>query len=264
MRIGKFSACGNSFVVVGGLDAENDWSLLARRLCHPGFGVGGDGLITVLPSKVADFAMRIFNPDGSEAEVCGNGLRCVAKYVVEGKPFSGGKLKLETLSGIREVEPCVDRGRCSWARVDMGAPCFEGQTEIDLGKERLKLNLVALGNPHAVHFTSQMLTEFPLVDIGPKVENMTPGRLNFEVAKMMSERSIQVRVWERGVGETLSCGSGACAVACAARANGLAKGKIGVEFRGGMLEVEWDGKGSAMLSGPVRKIFCGEWNEDIE
>jgi diaminopimelate epimerase len=264
MRIEKFEACGNSFVVVGGLDTENDGSLFARRLCHPGLGVGGDGLIIVLPSKVADLAMRIFNPDGSEAEVCGNGLRCVAKYVVEGKPSMVRKIKVETLSGIREVEPGVDRGRCSWARVDMGVPLFEGRTEIDLGKERLKLNLVALGNPHAVHFTSQSLAEFPLLDIGPKVENMTPGRLNFEVARVISEERIQARVWERGVGETLSCGSGACAVACAARASGLAKGKIGVEFRGGVLEVEWDGKGSAMLSGPVRKIFCGELNEDIE
>jgi diaminopimelate epimerase len=123
---------------------------------------------------------------------------------------------------------------------------------------------VTLGNPHAVHFTSQSLAEFPLLDIGPKVENMTPGRLNFEVARVISEESIQARVWERGVGETLSCGSGACAVACAARASGLAKGKVGVEFRGGVLEVEWGDKGSATLSGPVRKIFCGEWNEDIE
>jgi diaminopimelate epimerase len=188
----------------------------------------------------------------------------VAKYVVEGKSFPGEKLKVETLSGIREVELCVEEGRCNWARVDMGSPVFNGQTEIDWGKERLRLSLVALGNPHAVHFTSQSVAEFPLASIGPKVENMTPGRVNFEVAKVISRRQIQVRVWERGVGETLSCGSGACAVACAAQASGLAEGKIGVEFKGGTLEVEWDGKGSVILGGPVRKIFCGEWNEDIK
>jgi len=279
----KLQATGNDFVLIDARTKERDWAKLAREMCPRRWGVGADGLIVVANSSVADIGMRIFNPDGSEAEVSGNGLRCLAKYVIDRELFSGFDLKVETLSGIKRVETSVEMGKVNKARVGMGMPRFkleEVPIKAELMKskekqipvpvldypmkitdEKLALSFVSIGNPHAVSFVSGSVTAFPLAEVGPKVEDhpLFPERVNFEVARVISHRQIEARVWERGAGETLSCGSGACAVAVIAKLKGYTNSEVDIILSGGTLNVEWDGVGEIWLSGPVTEVFSGEW-----
>ncbi len=284
MKFTKLQATGNDFILIDARDKERDWSKLARDMCHRHFGVGADGLILVSASKVADFEMRILNSDGSEAEICGNGLRCFAKYVIDNGMFSGTYLKVSTLAGIRTVEAVISEGKVSRAKVNMGTPRFKpedipvviddrrkksGKVDIIpildyslnvLGKD-LALSFVSLGNPHAVCFMSEALADFPLSGIGPEVENHSifPERINFEVARVIGRSKIEVRVWERGVGETLACGSGACAVAVIARLKGYIGQQVDIILPGGKLTITWDGEGEVYLAGPTEEVFIGEW-----
>ena len=284
INFAKLQGAGNDFVVLDARSMKHNWQSLSQDMCHRHFGIGADGLILILSSKVADLKMRMFNPDGSEAEVCGNGLRCFAKYAIDRGIVSGTNLKVETLAGIKAVQAFIMQGKVTSARVAMGTPRFK-TTEIPVILERQKksredgnmtpildcslnlagnkvsLSFVSMGNPHAVHFTTKSVADFPLHEIGPKVEHhpMFPQRTNFEVARILSRDKIEARVWERGAGETLACGSGACAIAVAAGLKGYMGSSVDIMLPGGTLTIGWDGVGEVYLTGPVEEVFIGEW-----
>jgi diaminopimelate epimerase len=289
MKFTKVQASGNDFILVEADKAQRDWSQLAIAMCDRHFGVGADGLLLLLPSNKADFKMRMFNPDGPEAEACGNGLRCLVKYVLEKGLVgeSSRRIRVETMAGTRKAGLEETGGKAASIKVSMGKPKFgtgEIPVVIEPGGEvfdikkmlgypvtventKLLLNLVSMGNPHAVYFGQHPVYEFPLSKLGPKVENLPifPKRVNFEVAQVVSRRKIEARVWERGAGETLACGSGACAIAVAARLNGYVDNKVDIKLPGGVLGVDWYGAGEVYLSGPAEIVFIGEWpNENVK
>ena len=284
MNFTKMQGAGNDFILVETSDMQRDWSSVARAICDRHFGVGGDGLLLVLPSDKADFQMRIFDPDGSEAEACGNGIRCLAKYVYQEGLISTetDRILVETVAGIREIKLHKRGDKLISIRASMGKPEFSandipvviGDNEdsivdiksmlgypVTIDGTELLLNLVSMGNPHAVYFWQRPVSDFPLLQIGPKVEHLAifPNRVNFEVASVISRQQIEVRVWERGVGETLACGSGACAVAVAAQLYGYIDNKVDIKLLGGILKLEWNGTGEVIMNGPAEKVFSGEW-----
>lgn len=270
----KYEATGNDFILLH-WEGERNWSKAARELCQRHFGVGADGLILVKPLAEGRVEMRLFNADGSEAEVCGNGLRCVARFAVERGLVPGDCLQVITGSGMRQVIVIKENGAVRAARVNMGSPRFHPR-EIPLSGEfgqepvlehplevkgyELRVGFVSMGNPHAVHFFDEPLEVFPLDLIGPAVEHhpLFPNRTNFEIARQISEEDFEVRVWERGVGETLACGSGACAVAAVAQAMGRARERVNIHLKGGMLTV-WKEGHELWLEGPVAAVFYGRW-----
>lgn len=284
MNFTKSQATGNDFILIDARNMERDWAKLARDMCHPHFGIGADGLILVMVSNGATLRMRMLNPDGSEAEICGNGLRCFAKYVIDRQIAPGPSLTVETMAGSRTVQAFLSQGRVHEAKVNMGVPRFsaedipvvigeaeKGRGEVDImpildyaldvhGK-KLTLSFVSMGNPHAVDFLSQPVAGFPLSEIGPQVERhpIFPERVNYEVARVLNSTRIEARVWERGAGETLSCGSGACAVAVVARLKGYTDDEVDIMLPGGELIVAWDGAGEVYLTGAVEEVFAGEW-----
>jgi diaminopimelate epimerase len=284
MKFTKMQGTGNDFILIDAHELERDWPCLAMVMCRRHFGVGADGLILVLDSKVADFRMRIFNADGSEAEMCGNGLRCFAKYVVEQglAPEGRRELAVETLAGINRVRPRLEAGVVTGVQVGMGVPQLKPNAipvlvdkaeTLDVvldyplvvdGRE-LKITCVSMGNPHAVCFVDEPVADFPLTEVGPKVEHhpIFPQRVNFEVARVVSRRQVEARVWERGVGETLSCGSGASAIAVAARLHDFVDDELDITLPGGVLTLAWDGAGEVLLSGPAEAVFWGEWVEKV-
>ncbi|HXZ95195.1 MAG TPA: diaminopimelate epimerase [Dehalococcoidia bacterium] len=287
MKFSKLQATGNDFILVDARTMEKEWSKLARAMCDRHFGIGADGLILVQNSTSADLKMRLFNSDGSEAEVSGNGLRCFAKYAIEKGLISkmssragrsSRSLAIETLSGIRKVKAYMSGNKVNSAEVNMGLPRFQPEqipvkAKVDIipildyplviDAKKLTLSLLSIGNPHAVAFSSRSIAHFPLAELGPKVERhpMFPQRTNFEVARVLSRQKIEARVWERGVGETLACGSGACAIAVAAQLLGHVDGQVDIILDGGTLTVSWDRVGDVLLSGPVEEVFTGEWLE---
>ena len=288
MNFTKLQGAGNDFILVETSDKQRDWSQVARVICDRHFGVGGDGLLLVLPSEVADFQMCVFNPDGSKAEACGNGLRCLAKYVVDvGLANTGAKeISVETISGVRRAKLHRARGNVATIRVSMGEPRFgakdisvkvesgEGNLvdikpildyPVTINGEELPMSFVSIGNPHAVYFCQHSISDFPLSQIGPEVEQheLFPKRVNFEVARVISRQQIEARVWERGVGETQACGSGACAVAVLAQLHGCVDNRVDIKLPGGILEVEWSGVGEVFLSGPAEIVFTGEWADEV-
>ena len=272
MKFAKMQATGNDFILIEVGEAERDWPPLARAMCNRHFGVGSDGLILVIPSKVAELGMRMFNPDGSESEACGNGLRCLTRYALEkGLAGASGEFRVETLGGTRKAK-AIEQG----IQVDMGIPHLkpdeipmQAEEELDIiidypvtvDGEKLLLTCLSMGNPHAVLFVQGEVNEFPLATIGPQVENhpVFPNRVNFEIANVLGRNEVRARVWERGAGETLSCGSGACAVAVASRLHGHVDSHVDIILPGGVLAVDWDGAGEVMLSGPAELVFWGEW-----
>ncbi len=274
MKFVKMQATGNDFIVIDARGLERDWPELAKAMCQCRFGVGADGLILLLSSQVADLRMRMFNPDGSEAEACGNGLRCLARYAVESGLAPAQELKVETMAGIRAVSPKVEEGVVSSVRVAMGRPEFAPAAipakldimpiidyAITVAGKKLKVDILSMGNPHAVRFMEKPVAHFALAKIGPEVENhpIFPHRTNFEVANVVNRGQIRARVWERGAGETLSCGTGACAIAVVARLHGYVDDKVDIILPGGTLTVDWDGAGEVYLSGPAEFVFEGEW-----
>jgi diaminopimelate epimerase len=288
MKFSKLQATGNDFILVDARTMKGEWSKLAQAMCGRHFGVGADGLILVQSSTSADLKMRIFNSDGSEAEVSGNGLRCFARYAIEkgliGKMSSragqGNRtLTIETLSGIRKVKAYMSGNKVNQVEVNMGLPQFQREqipvkVKVDIipildyplmiGRKKLTLSLVSMGNPHAVSFLSRPIADFPLAEIGPKVErhSMFPQRTNFEVARVLSRGKIEAKVWERGVGETLACGSGACAIAVVAQLLDYVDRQVDIILKGGTVTVSWDRVGEVLLTGPVEEVFTGEWLEE--
>ena len=284
MKFTKSQATGNDFILIDSRNLERDWPKLAQDMCHRYFGVGADGLILVTASDNASLKMRLFNQDGSEAEVSGNGLRCFAKYVIDRKITPGPTLTVETMAGIRTIQASISQDKVSHAKVNMGMPRFraedipvlidkpqKGRGEVDImpitdyplnvNGEKLTLSFVSMGNPHAVSFLSLPVADFLLSKIGPQVENhpIFPQRVNFEIARVTSRNNIEARVWERGAGETLSCGSGACAIAAIAKLKGYTNNEVDIKLPGGNLTLSWDGVGEIYLSGPVEEVFTGEW-----
>jgi len=280
----KMQGTGNDFIVMESGNIPRDWSHLATAMCDRHFGIGADGLLLVSPSATADFKMQIFNADGSEADACGNGLRCVAKYAaINGiiEPNSQ-RIMIETITGTRQTVFNRTAGEIAAIQVGMGRPRFaaaeipvvippsEGRL-VDINNmlsyqcsvegQELTLNLISMGNPHAICFISHPVADFPLSGIGPQVENLPifPQRANFEVAQVSSPQRIEARVWERGVGETLACGSGACAVAVAAQKHAYSGKNIDIILPGGAVTVDWDGSGEVYLGGPAEIVFTGEW-----
>jgi diaminopimelate epimerase len=285
MEFTKIQGAGNDFILIEPRDVDRDWPNLAVAMCDRHFGVGGDGILLVLPTDRADIRMRIFNADGSEAEACGNGLRCVAKYSVENNLVkeSAGGISIETMAGIRQAKIECKEGKLSNIQVAMGKPKFlaeEIPVAIRPTKEKpiditpllsypivlgrtMRLYFVNMGNPHAVFFTQDNVDKFPLAQIGPEVEHdkIFPNRVNFEVANVIGGEEIKARVWERGAGETLACGSGACAITVAARLLGYIGDKVDIKLPGGTLNLEWDGEHEVMLGGPTEIVFTGTWPE---
>ena len=284
MKFTKLQGTGNDFVLVETSDEQCDWSKLAAAMCERHFGIGSDGLLLLLPSSDADFRMRMFDPDGSEAEACGNGIRCLARYVYDHAmiPASADQLSVETIVGVRQLKLNKANGKLIDIQAGMGKPAFKAEeipVEIEQGREKIVyiktmmsypvdivgvdrlLNFVSMGNPHAVYFQDNPVADFPLSQVGPKVELLAifPRRANFEVARVLNRREVEVRTWERGAGETLACGSGACAVAVAAQLLGYVDNKVNIKLLGGTLKLEWDGTEEVLMTGPAETVFYGEW-----
>jgi len=220
--------------------------------------------------------MRMFNPDGSEAEACGNGLRCAARYATDNGLAKGTEIKIETPAGMKtarikgseSIQVAIGKPELKPSSIPVivdrkGIP--EASPVIDyaltIGKWKLRITCVSVGNPHAVCFLDQPVVDFPLAEIGPRVEHhpMFPNRVNFEIVNVISRKKLKARVWERGAEETLSCGTGACAIAVAARLKKLTANPVDITLPGGTLTVDWDGKSEVFLSGPAEVVFQGEW-----
>jgi diaminopimelate epimerase len=279
MRFTKLHGAGNDFIVIDARDVERDWTKLAAAICDRHLGVGADGLLLALRSDTADVRMRLFNADGSEAELSGNGMRCFVKYAVERGIAAprGSELRIDTLAGPITTELTTASGRVTAVRVGMGRPRFAPQeipvaieTEppiqgwpLEVDGRTVTVTCVSMGNPHAVHFIDDPVEGYRLGEVGPKVEHhaLFPRRVNFEVARVLDRGRIEARTWERGVGETLACGTGACAVVVAARLQGLVGDRVELREPGGTLTLEWDGEGEVHLAGPAEEVFEGEWPE---
>jgi diaminopimelate epimerase len=278
MNFVKLQATGNDFILIEAHRMKRDWSALAKAMCHRRFGVGADGVLLILPSNKADFYMRMFNPDGSEAEACGNGLRCAIRYAVESGLAGKPEVRIETPAGMKIARL---RGKRS-IQVNMGKPVLKpaaipvvtwGSKASDkapvvdypltIGKRKLKITCVSMGNPHAVCFINQPVADYPLAEIGPQVEHhpMFPNRVNFEIVNIINRKKLRARVWERGAGETLSCGTGACAIAVASRLKRITDNPVDIMLPGGTLTIDWDGKGEVLLSGLAETVFEGNWKE---
>lgn len=285
MKFTKMHGAGNDYLYIDARDHDDfstDWSQLSRSMSDRHFGVGSDGIILIEDSGIADLKMRMFNADGSESEMCGNGIRCFAKYAIDrglATPGADG-IEVETLAGIRTVVPIYDGDRITGARVAMGKPLLEpGDVPVILDPAsgypkgpvtgyplavdslELSLSFVSMGNPHAITFIDQPVGGFPLHTIGPMVEHHSifPNRVNFETVNITGPGAMTARVWERGSGETMACGTGACAIAVAARLLGIADGRVDITLPGGTLSIDWDGEGEVYLEGPAEEIFSGKW-----
>ncbi|MFC2038339.1 diaminopimelate epimerase [Chloroflexota bacterium] len=285
MEFTKTHGAGNDFIILEAGSSPADWSGLAIAMCDRHLGIGADGLLVLAPSEIADFRMRIFNADGSESDTCGNGLRCLSRYYIDKLKTAcrNGEIQVETMAGIRKV--IISGPGADIIKTAMGVPLYKkdqipviikGNGEgivyikdminipLTIEDTELHLDLVSMGNPHAVLFGDNPPADFPLSRIGPEAERneVFPAGVNFEAARVTDRNHIEARVWERGVGETLACGSGACAITVAARLHGFVDNNVEVKLPGGILEVEWDGIGEVFLSGPTEKVFTGNWPDN--
>lgn len=261
----KMHGCGNDYIYIDcrqGVPA--DIETLAVRLSRRHTGIGGDGIILVCGSEKADFMMRIFNADGSEGMMCGNGIRCVAKYVFDKGLSAKRDLLIDTLSGVKRVKIADDAlpgDEEAQVTVDMGLPIVETLEEtITLEEgETVTGSSVSMGNPHFVCFVDESPCDVMVLETGPKVErhDRFPDRTNVEFAKVLGEEDIEMRVWERGSGETMACGTGACATAVAAMAQGMTARSVTVHLLGGDLRISLNEEGHVMMTGPAVTVFEG-------
>ena len=275
MKFTKMHGCGNDYIYVNCFTEKiEEPSVIAKKVSDRHFGIGSDGLILICPSETADFKMRMFNADGSEGKMCGNGIRCVAKYVYDNGMTDKEVITVETLSGIKTLQLAVSEGRVQAVTVDMGSPVFtpsqipvkcEGDRMINqpvsVGGKEYYITCVSMGNPHAVVFTEEEVTALNLEKIGPLFENheIFPDRVNTEFIHVIDEKTIDMRVWERGSGETLACGTGACASVVACVLNHKTEDEVLVHLLGGDLEVRYDReKNTVLLTGPAEFICTGE------
>lgn len=278
MKFTKMQGLGNDYVYVNCFKEKiENPSELAVRISDRHFGVGSDGLIMINPSDKADFEMEMYNADGSRGEMCGNGIRCVAKYVYDYGLTDKTSISVETLGGIKYLDLTVEDGKVSLVKVDMGRPelepsripvVAEGDRAVDEpitvdGKE-YRMTCVSMGNPHAVVYVDCDVKELPLEEIGPGFEHHErfPKRVNTEFVRVLDRKTVEMRVWERGSGETLACGTGACAVAVSSALNGLTEDAVTVKLLGGDLRIQWDReRDTVYMTGPAAVVFDGEWPE---
>jgi len=274
----KMHGLGNDFILIDCLSKPlGDSSLLsylAKKLCNRNFGIGADGLILILPSSKTDLRMRIFNYDGSEAQMCGNGIRCFAKYAYENKLVSKNKFTVETLAGIIIPELTITNNKILGVKVNMGTPKLRrreipmnGKDTPTVVNETLKINpeqtvkitCVSMGNPHCITFVNDVQS-IPVDEIGPKIENhpLFPEKTNVEFIQVLNKQEINFRVWERGVGETLACGTGACAALVAAVLNKKTDREATIHLPGGDLDIQWADDGHVYMTGPAELVFKGE------
>lgn len=274
MKFTKMHGCGNDYVYVNLFEEKiEDPAKVSIAVSDRHFGIGSDGLITIGPSDVADFRMRIYNADGSEAEMCGNGIRCVAKYVYDHKLTDQTQISVETGAGIKTLELTVENGKVTLVRVDMGEPILtpslipvvaDGERVVDepimvAGKE-WRMTCVSMGNPHAVLFVDDV-EHFELEKYGPLFERHErfPKRTNTEFVQIVSRSEAIMRVWERGSAETWACGTGTCATVMACILNGCTDDRVLVHLRGGDLRIDYDRKSNHLfMTGPATEVFEGE------
>lgn len=276
MRFTKMHGAGNDYVYVEAADQTlpPDLAALARQMSDRHFGVGADGLILILPSTCADARMRMFNADGSEAQMCGNGIRCFAKYLYDHGLCRKPQLQIETGAGVLQVDLETAGGQVRRVRVDMGEPILEAariptrlpgdpvvNALLSVGGQNLQVTCVSLGNPHCVSYV-ESLNDDLVLRLGPLVEHdpQFPQRVNAEFVQVLSPREVRQRTWERGSGETLACGTGASAVCVAGVLTGRTQRQLVVHLRGGDLELNWnESDNHVYMTGPAAEVFCGEW-----
>lgn len=275
MKFTKMQGIGNDYVYVDCTSEElENPGRVAEYVSDRHFGIGSDGLILICSSKVADFRMDMYNADGSRGEMCGNGIRCVAKYVYDYGLTDKKEIVIETLAGMKELKLTVENGKVSRVRVNMGAPELASekipvQSEkpsvidepIEVQGREWRMTCVSMGNPHAVIFLDTPVGEFPLEELGPYFEKHErfPRRVNTEFVRVLDRERLELRVWERGSGETLACGTGTCAAVVAGVLNGLCERHTVVRLLGGELEIEWSKEdGCVYMTGPAVTVFEGE------
>ena len=276
MKFTKMHGCGNDYVYVNGFEEKiEDESKAAILVSDRHFGIGADGLILIKPSEKADFEMVMYNADGSRGAMCGNGIRCVAKYVYDNKLTDKEHISIESMGAIKYIDVNVENGKAVSAKVDMGAPILEAKKipvitdnekaineRITVNGRDYEMTCVSMGNPHAVIFTEIPVRELELEKIGPLFENASvfPDRVNTEFVNIKDRKNLDMRVWERGSGETLACGTGTCATVVAAILNGYVDNDVTVHLLGGDLEISWSGNeaDSVFMTGPAATVFSGE------
>lgn len=276
MKFTKMHGCGNDYIYVDGskeIIPVEEKPQIVKKLSDRHFGIGGDGVIFINPSAKADFEMEMYNMDGSRAEMCGNGIRCVGKFVYDKGLTNKTSISIISCGKIKYLDLNVADGKVSTVRVNMGSPILKAKDipvicdREEAIAERLEvedgiyeMTCVSMGNPHAVIFMDQV-ADLPLEKLGPKFENHVrfPNRINTEFIRVLDEAAIEMRVWERGTGETLACGTGACASVVAAVLNGLTKEQVTVKLLGGNLQIQWDRQTNLVyMTGPATTVFEGE------
>ena len=281
----KMQGCGNDYIYVNGFTEkipQEEKTELVRHISDRHFGIGGDGVIFINPSAEADFEMEMYNADGSRGEMCGNGIRCVAKYVYDKGLTDKTDISVISCGQIKYLQLFLKEGQVDTVRVNMGAPELRperipvtvAEAGMPLEKERIvnapiivqgkeyKMTCVSMGNPHAVIFLEDV-TNLEIEQIGPYFENHErfPKRINTEFVKVLDKKTVQMRVWERGTGETLACGTGCCATVVACILNGLTDEKVTVKLLGGEIEIEWDREANLVyMTGPAVTVFEGEYD----
>lgn len=277
MKFTKMHGCGNDYIYIDCFkETITNESELAVKLSDRHFGIGGDGIILIKKGTAADFEMVMYNPDGTRAEMCGNAIRCVAKYVFDNGYTDKTSFSIESMGAVKYIDVTVENGEVVLARVDMGAPILKSadvpvnsnnekviSEKITVAGREFNMTCVSMGNPHAVMFIEEHPSDFDLDFYGAKFECNTdifPNRINAEFAKVIDRKNIEMRVFERGTGETLACGTGTCATVVAAILNGYADNDVTVHLIGGDLQIQWSGQedDSVFMTGPAATVFTGE------
>lgn len=274
MKFSKVQGLGNDFIIINDLEKNiSDYSSLAQKVCNRYFGIGGDGLMVILPSDKADFRMKIINSDGSEPEMCGNGIRCFAKYVYDKNLTKKEDLTVETLAGIIKPKLIVENGQVRLVKVDMGEPRLlreeipaQGEKgskvineDLIIGDQNFQVTCVSMGNPHCIIFTDN--ADNLVNKYGPLAETHSffPRKTNVEFVEVINEKEVKMRVWERGAGITLACGTGACATTVACVLNNKTNREITVHLLGGDLKIQWSEENNHIyMTGPAEIVFDGE------
>lgn len=281
MKFTKMQGCGNDYIYVNGFEEKIPTDAkpeIVKKLSDRHFGIGGDGVIFINPSDIADFEMEMYNADGSRSQMCGNGIRCVAKYVYDNKMTNSTSISIESAGKIKYIEMTTENDKVSKVRVNMGEPILKStdipvisdneqviDEEIEVNGSKYRMTCVSMGNPHAIVFvdddTQLMdLQKFQIEKIGPYFENHKrfPERTNTEFVKIIDRNHVEMRVWERGTGETLACGTGCCATTVACIVNGLTENCVTVKLLGGELLCEWDRENNLVyMTGPAVTVFEG-------
>lgn len=275
MKFTKMHGCGNDYVYINGFTEHiEDKVSFVKAVSDRHFGVGGDGAIFINPSEIADFEMEMYNADGTRAEMCGNGIRCVAKYVYDKGLTDKTSITIESFGKVKVIELTVENNEVTQVRVNMGKPILKAneipvvsqkepvvKEKIVVKDKEYEMTCVSMGNPHAVVFIDDV-TNLEIEAVGPYFENHEafPNRTNTEFVKVKDRNTVQMRVWERGTGETLACGTGCCATLVACVLNGLTDRKATIEVLGGKIQVEWDEESDCVfMTGPATIVFEGEF-----